>query len=370
MPRITKNKRKSNKKVKTNRKQKKEIVSFIVVKKTRKTRKTQKGGTEQQELAKEISTLLGKYAKTNRNVWVVTKNLADKTIIESIKKNIKNPNTDTKTIFGKDYEIVTGKMEEKHINDINNKRPKSGDVKYNRYIPTDNPSPEDVEAFIKTGIAPASEEKKKADAEKKKADAEKKAKAEAEAAEQKLIKSLRDADPKTEDALTKWKDENKSAMEALTKKDLFEALLVTFEPDISNSSLPQHGPATKEQTLIDSLKTANPTTQDQLNTWASSNGLPANRNPFDENKFIVDENSALFAEIQKIKTSDTWVPPSAYDGGKRKSKKSKKTNKVRKHRGIVQTGGSAGRLRKGYKYTGRRLKNGQAEIKKVKQTRK
>ena len=53
-----------------------------------------------------------------------------------------------------------------------------------------------------------------------------------------------------------------------------------------------------------------------------------------------------------------------------KNKKSKKTNKVRKHRGIVQTGGSAGRLRKGYKYTGRRLKNGQAEIKKVKQTRK
>ena len=40
--------------------------------------------------------------------------------------------------------------------------------------------------------------------------------------------------------------------------------------------------------------------------------------------------------------------------------------KVRKHRGIVQTGGKAGKLRKGYKYTGRRLKNGQAEIKKVK----
>ena len=54
-------------------------------------------------------------------------------------------------------------------------------------------------------------------------------------------------------------------------------------------------------------------------------------------------------------------------GGKRKSKK---TKKVRKHRGITQTGGSAGKLRKGYKYTGRRLKNGKPEIKKVKQTRK
>ena len=39
---------------------------------------------------------------------------------------------------------------------------------------------------------------------------------------------------------------------------------------------------------------------------------------------------------------------------------------VRKHRGIIQTGGNKGKLRKGYKYTGKRLKNGSAEIKKVK----
>ena len=45
------------------------------------------------------------------------------------------------------------------------------------------------------------------------------------------------------------------------------------------------------------------------------------------------------------------------DGGKKK---------VRKHRGIIQTGGNTGRLRKGYKYTGRRLKNGKAEIVRVK----
>jgi hypothetical protein len=38
----------------------------------------------------------------------------------------------------------------------------------------------------------------------------------------------------------------------------------------------------------------------------------------------------------------------------------------RKHRGIIQTGGNTGRLRKGYKYTGRRLKNGKAEIVRVK----
>ena len=49
-----------------------------------------------------------------------------------------------------------------------------------------------------------------------------------------------------------------------------------------------------------------------------------------------------------------------------KTKKTKKTKKVRKHRGIHQTGGKAGKLQKGYKYSGKRLKNGKAEIKKVK----
>ena len=54
-------------------------------------------------------------------------------------------------------------------------------------------------------------------------------------------------------------------------------------------------------------------------------------------------------------------------GGKNKIRKTKKT---RKHRGIVQTGGNKGKLRKGYKYTGKKLKNGSAEIKKVKKNKK
>ena len=60
-------------------------------------------------------------------------------------------------------------------------------------------------------------------------------------------------------------------------------------------------------------------------------------------------------EIKKFQTSFTKK------GGKRRTRKS-----VRKHRGIIQTGGNTGRLRKGYKYTGRRLKNGKAEIVRVK----
>ena len=40
-------------------------------------------------------------------------------------------------------------------------------------------------------------------------------------------------------------------------------------------------------------------------------------------------------------------------------------SKVRKHRGIHQTGGKAGKLKKGYKYSSKRLKNGKAKIIKV-----
>ena len=55
-------------------------------------------------------------------------------------------------------------------------------------------------------------------------------------------------------------------------------------------------------------------------------------------------------------------------GGKnsKKTKKTKKTKNVRKHKGIIQTGGNAGKLKKGYKYSGKRLKNGKAEIVKSK----
>ena len=42
---------------------------------------------------------------------------------------------------------------------------------------------------------------------------------------------------------------------------------------------------------------------------------------------------------------------------------------VRKHQGIVQTGGNTGRLRKGYRYSGKKLKNGLSQIIKVKKSK-
>ena len=42
----------------------------------------------------------------------------------------------------------------------------------------------------------------------------------------------------------------------------------------------------------------------------------------------------------------------------------------RKHKGIIQKGGNKGKLKKGYKYTGKRTKTGLPIIKKVKKTKK
>ena len=53
-------------------------------------------------------------------------------------------------------------------------------------------------------------------------------------------------------------------------------------------------------------------------------------------------------------------------GKKRKTGGKRKTKKVRKHRGIVQTGGNKGKLRKGYRYSGKKLKSGLPQIIKVK----
>jgi len=59
-----------------------------------------------------------------------------------------------------------------------------------------------------------------------------------------------------------------------------------------------------------------------------------------------------------IKDISSKLPKSSIGG--------KKNKKIRKHRGIIQTGGNSGRLKKGYRYSGKRLKNGNAEIVKAK----
>jgi len=76
------------------------------------------------------------------------------------------------------------------------------------------------------------------------------------------------------------------------------------------------------------------------------------------------ENTAVLNPYQNVA-----ILSMAKIGGK-KSRKTRKTRKTRKHRGIIQTGGNTGRLRKGYKYSGKKLKNGMPEILKVKSIKK
>jgi len=52
--------------------------------------------------------------------------------------------------------------------------------------------------------------------------------------------------------------------------------------------------------------------------------------------------------------------------GGRKKRNVSKIKKVRKHKGIIQIGGNAGRLRKGYRYSGKKLKSGLPQIIKCK----
>jgi len=69
----------------------------------------------------------------------------------------------------------------------------------------------------------------------------------------------------------------------------------------------------------------------------------------------------------EIVLNERGIPiPGIQDGGNlKRSKKTKKTKtKVRKHKGIVQTGGRRGKLKKGYKYIGKKTKTGLPVIKK------
>jgi len=54
-----------------------------------------------------------------------------------------------------------------------------------------------------------------------------------------------------------------------------------------------------------------------------------------------------------------WTGVAQHGGGSRRKS-------IRKHRGIHQTGGKAGKLKKGYKYSGKTLQNGKSQIIKVK----
>ncbi len=158
-----------------------------------------------------------------------------------------------------------------------------------------------------------------------------------------LLKKLKNIDKTT---IIQWINDNQASIDAANKSG--DTTVQATIDKIQNAPKPQK------------IKTPDELIADLKNQNIDKTTIP---------KWINDNQASIDAANKSVDTTVQAAIDAIRNavGGKRKSKK---TNKVRKHRGIVQTGGSAGRLRKGYKYTGRRLKNGQAEIKKVKQTRK
>jgi hypothetical protein len=77
-----------------------------------------------------------------------------------------------------------------------------------------------------------------------------------------------------------------------------------------------------------------------------------------------EENSIQLAKQNQLEEDvpkDITENIASFIGGKKR-----KTKKVRKHKGIIQTGGNTGRLRKGYRYSGKKLKSGLPQIIKCK----
>jgi hypothetical protein len=74
---------------------------------------------------------------------------------------------------------------------------------------------------------------------------------------------------------------------------------------------------------------------------------------------IVENCSNMQKKLNDISETITDIQSISQKGGG-------KSKKVRKHIGIHQTGGKTGKLKKGYKYSGKKLKNGLPQIVKAK----
>ena len=92
--------------------------------------------------------------------------------------------------------------------------------------------------------------------------------------------------------------------------------------------------------------------KDKLNDIDNIDDLEQWKKDSELDRFVDEELENLLKEREKVIKNQ--------DGGA-----SGKQKKVRKHKGIVQIGGKIGKLRKGYKYSGKKLKSGIPQIVKV-----
>ena len=108
----------------------------------------------------------------------------------------------------------------------------------------------------------------------------------------------------------------------------------------------------------------------ELNKFRKKNKNEINKDckkfDFNDSEKCIDKIFTTIKEIIKKNSGGGRGGEKKNKENKKKLKKTKKTKIVRKHQGINQSGGKVGKLKKGYKYSGKRLKTGKAEIVKVK----
>jgi hypothetical protein len=115
--------------------------------------------------------------------------------------------------------------------------------------------------------------------------------------------------------------------------------------------------------ITNELNTLN--TTDRLYVRKKTNLEKKKQNYINKNKILLKAKK-VYAKRFRITPAEQKNLRNQVIAEERNTGGKRKTKKVRKHRGIHQTGGKAGKLKKGYKYSGKKLKNGKAEIVKCK----
>ena len=77
---------------------------------------------------------------------------------------------------------------------------------------------------------------------------------------------------------------------------------------------------------------------------------------------ISTDESSMLGVPMITTTTMLGVPTTNTMVGMSAGKKNRKHKKIRKHKGIIQIGGNKGKLRKGYRYSGKKLKSGLPQI--------
>ena len=162
-----------------------------------------------------------------------------------------------------------------------------------------------------------------------------------------------------------------------TMKEIAEKLLPLRESIISNKE-----PISKNDMKSILLKISNITTNDLKNSYVNDTLESFTSNDsFNKQKFMeflsnqLERGNSAFVNLRKKQNllkkttnfNEVIMSDKNAKGGKKVRKSTlKKNKKVRKHKGIYQTGPKKGKLKPGFKYSGKKTKTGLKIIIKVK----